>query len=67
MASNIVTALFRPDEFFGEQSKEEAALLVPFGIVFIYSILSAIAGYQMGVLMAPMYEVALEGLSLIHI
>ncbi len=61
MASNIVTALFRPDEFFGEQSKEEPALAVPLGIVFIYGILSAIAGYQMAALMAPMYDVALEG------
>ncbi len=61
MASNVITALLRPDEFFEEHSKEEAALAVPFGIVFIYSILSAVAGYQMAALMAPMYDVALEG------
>lgn len=61
MESNVITALFRPDEFFGEHSKEEAALGLPLGIVFIYSILSAIAGYQMAALMAPMYDVALEG------
>jgi hypothetical protein len=61
MASKIITALFRPDEFFAEHANEEAALAVPFGIVFIYSILSAVAGYQMAALMAPMYDVALEG------
>ncbi|GAA5261366.1 YIP1 family protein [Methanocalculus sp. MC3] len=61
MASKIITALFRPEEFFGELSKEEAAFAVPFGIVIIYSILSAVAGYQMAALMAPMYDVALEG------
>ncbi len=60
MASKIITALFRPEEFFGELSKEEAAFAVPFGIVIIYSILSAVAGYQMAALMAPMYDVALE-------
>ncbi len=61
MASTLLSALLRPDEFFEEHSKEEAALAVPFGIVFIYSILSAVAGYQMAALMAPMYDVALEG------
>ncbi|MDG6249807.1 YIP1 family protein [Methanocalculus sp.] len=61
MALKIITALFRPEEFFGELSKEEAAFAVPFGIVIIYSILSAVAGYQMAALMAPMYDVALEG------
>lgn len=61
MASKIITALFRPDEFFAEHANEEAALGLPLGIVFIYSILSAVAGYQMAALMAPMYDVALEG------
>jgi len=61
MASNVITALFRPDEFFEEHANEEAALAVPFGIVIVYAILSAISGYQMAALMAPMYEVALEG------
>lgn len=61
MASNSITALFRPDEFFGEHSNEEAALGLPLGIVCIYSLLSAVAGYQMAALMAPMYDVALEG------
>ena len=61
MASNVITALFRPDEFFAEHANEEAALAVPFGIVFIFSVLSAVSGYQMATLMAPMYDVALEG------
>jgi hypothetical protein len=61
MASHLITALLRPDEFFDEHSGEEAALALPLGIVFVYAILSGIVGYQMASLMAPMYEAALEG------
>ncbi|MBR1369073.1 hypothetical protein RJ53_05995 [Methanocalculus chunghsingensis] len=61
MAESIMKILFRPDEFFEEHAGKEPALGLPFGIVLIYAALSAILGYQMTVLMAPMYASIAEG------
>jgi len=61
MAESIMKILFRPDEFFEEHAAKEPALGLPFGIVLIYAALSAILGYQMTVLMAPMYASIAEG------
>lgn len=61
MAEGILTALFKPDEFFEGKSKTEVFLSIPLGIVCVYALLSGIAGYQMAVLMAPMYEIIAEG------
>ncbi|MCP1715998.1 hypothetical protein J2T58_001872 [Methanocalculus alkaliphilus] len=61
MADSIMTILFRPDEFFEEQAGKEPALGLPFGIVLVYAALSAILGYQMTTLMAPMYASIAEG------
>lgn len=61
MADSIMTILFRPDDFFEEQAGKEPALGLPFGIVLVYAALSAILGYQMTTLMAPMYASIAEG------
>lgn len=61
MAESIMKILFRPDEFFEEHAAKEPALGLPFGIVLIYAALSAILGYQMTALMAPMYASIAEG------
>ncbi|MCP1661594.1 MAG: YIP1 family protein [Methanocalculus sp. MSAO_Arc1] len=61
MGSDLLTILFRPDEYFREHAQEEAALGMPLGIVFVYALLSALGGYQMSSLMTPMFEGGMEG------